>query len=313
MTGSMFGRGLAAFAVLIGLVAGAAAQQPAKVAPATVTKVQGFPSADAAATGFTEAVRRGDGKALASILGPSWREFVPATTEQVQRRRAAYLAAWDEGHEVKVSGDKAAIVAGKAGWTLPIPIVKDGAEWRFDSAAGWREMRLRQIGHDEAAVVQTLLAIADAEREYASLDPMKTGSPAYARRLLSSPGRKDGLYWETKPGEPQSPLGPAVAKAQVDGSAPDGHYGYYFRLLYSQGPAAPGGARDYIVNGRMIGGFAAIAWPVRYGVTGVMTFIVSYSGDVYQQDLGPETAQRVAQIATFNPDKGWTKADMTPP
>ena len=204
-------------------------------------------------------------------------------------------------------------MAGKAGWTLPIPIVKDGAEWRFDPAAGWREMRLRQIGHDEAAVVQTMLAIVDAQRDYAAMDPMKTGSPVYARRLLSSPGRKDGLYWEAKPGEPPSPLGPAVARAQADGNSPDGHYGYYFRLLYGQGAAAPGGTRDYIVNGRMIGGFGAIAWPVRYGVTGVMTFIVDYKGEVYQQDLGPETAQKAGMINTFNPDKGWVKADMTPP
>ena len=174
-------------------------------------------------------------------------------------------------------------------------------------------MRLRQIGHDEAAVVQTMLAIVDAQRDYSAMDPMKTGSPVYARRLLSSPGRKDGLYWETKPGEPQSPLGPAVARAQADGNSPDGHYGYYFRLLYGQGPAAPGGARDYIVNGRMMGGFGAIAWPVRYGVTGVMTFIVDYKGEVYQQDLGPETAQKAGMMNTFNPDKGWVKADMTPP
>jgi hypothetical protein len=305
MSGTMFRRGLLALAVFVGLAGGAVAQQ----AP----KLQGFPTAEAAANAFTDAVRKGDQKTLAALLGPQWGEFVPATSEQRQERRKAYLAAWDESHEVKVSGDKATIMAGKAGWTLPIPLVKDGAEWRFDPVAGWREMRLRQIGHDEAAVVQTMLAIVDAQRDYAAMDPMKTGSPVYARRLLSSPGRKDGLYWEAKPGEPQSPLGPAVARAQVDGNAPDGHYGYHFRLLYGQGPAAPGGARDYIVKGRMIGGFGAIAWPVRYGVTGVMTFIVDYKGEVYQQDLGPETAQRAGMINIFNPDKGWVKADMTPP
>jgi hypothetical protein len=308
MSGTMFRRGLLALAVFAGLagglVGGAVAQQAAKL--------QGFPTAEAAANAFTDAVRKGDQKALGALLGPQWGEFVPATSEQRQERRKAYLAAWDESHEVKVSGDKATVMAGKAGWTLPIPLVKDGAEWRFDPVAGWREMRLRQIGHDEAAVVQTMLAIVDAQRDYAAMDPMKTGSPVYARRLLSSPGRKDGLYWEAKPGEPQSPLGPAVARAQLDGNAPDGHYGYYFRLLYGQG-AAPGGARDYIVNGRMIGGFGAIAWPVRYGVTGVMTFIVDYKGVVYQQDLGPETAQKAGMINTFNPDKGWVKADMTPP
>jgi hypothetical protein len=309
MSGTMFRRGLLALAVFAGLagglVGGAVAQKAAKL--------HGFPTAEAAANAFTDAVRKGDQKALGALLGPQWGEFVPATSEQRQERRKAYLAAWDESHEVKVSGDKATVMAGKAGWTLPIPLVKDGAEWRFDPVAGWREMRLRQIGHDEAAVVQTMLAIVDAQRDYAAMDPMKTGSPVYARRLLSSPGRKDGLYWEAKPGEPQSPLGPAVARAQLDGNAPDGHYGYYFRLLYGRGAAAPGGARDYIVNGRMIGGFGAIAWPVRYGVTGVMTFIVDYKGEVYQQDLGPETAQKAGMINTFNPDKGWVKADMTPP
>lgn len=305
MNMSMFRRGLLALAVSLGMAGGAVAQQP--------TKAQGFPTPDAAAAAFTDAVRGMNEKALTSILGPEWREFVPTTAAQVQARRANYLKAWDEAHEIKVSGDKATVVAGQSGWTLPIPIVKDGAEWRFDAVAGWREMRLRQIGHDESAVIQTLLAIVDAQRDYANLDPMKTGSPVYARRLLSLPGRKDGLFWETKPGEPPSPLGPAVAKAQVDGASPDGHYGYYFRLLYSQGAAAPGGAHDYIVNNRMVGGFAVVAWPVRYGVTGVMTFIVSYEGVVYQQDLGPDTAQRAGSLVAFNPDKGWVKADMTPP
>jgi hypothetical protein len=309
MSGTMFRRGLLALAVFAGLAGGLAGGAVAQQA----ARLQGFATAEAAAKAFTDAVRKGDQKTLGALLGPQWGEFVPTTSAQREERRKAYLAAWDENHEVKVSGDKATIVAGKAGWTLPIPIVKDGAEWRFDPVAGWREMRLRQIGHDEAAVVQTMLAIVDAQRDYASMDPMKTGSPVYARRLLSSPGRKDGLYWESKPGEPQSPLGPAVARAQADGNAPDGHYGYFFRLLYGQGPAASGGARDYIVNGRMIGGFGAIAWPVRYGVTGVMTFIVDYKGEVYQQDLGPETAQKAGMINIFNPDKGWVKADMTPP
>lgn len=313
MSGTMFRRGLLALVVFVGLAGGLAGGAIAQQVAQPAAKVQGFPTAEAAADAFTNAVRKSDIQALGAMLGSEWREFVPTTTAQVQARRAAYLTAWDEGHEVKVAGDKATVMAGKAGWTLPIPIVKDGAEWRFDAVAGWREMRLRQIGHDEGAVIQTMLAIVDAQRDYAALDPMKTGSPVYARRLLSSPGSKNGLYWETKPGEPQSPLGPAVARAQADGQSPDGHYGYYFRLLYGQGAAAPGGARDYIVNGRMMGGFGAIAWPVRYGVTGVMTFIVDYKGEVYQQDLGPESAQRAGMINTFNPDKGWVKADMTPP
>jgi hypothetical protein len=194
-----------------------------------------------------------------------------------------------------------------------VPIVKDGSEWRFDVAAGLKDMVLRRIGHDERAVIQTLLAIVDAQYDYSSLDPMKTGAPAYARRLLSSAGKKDGLYWETKPGEPPSPLGPAVARAQADTKSPDGHFGYYFRLLYAQGPAAQGGARDYLAGGRMIGGFAAIAWPVQYGVTGIMTFIVDQDGVVYQRDLGPQTAERAAAITSFNPDKDWDKPDTALP
>jgi hypothetical protein len=180
--------------------------------------------------------------------------------------------------------------------------------------AGRLEIQARDIGRNELAVVQTMMAIVDAQRDYAALDPMKVGVPVYARRLLSSPGKKDGLYWDAAPGEPQSPLGPAVAKAQASkGAGDDGHYGYNFRLLYAQGPAAPGGAHDYLVNGRMIGGFAVIAWPVNYGETGVMTFIVNQSGDVYEQDLGPDTAKNAAAITVFNPDKDWQKSDMTPP
>ena len=201
---------------------------------------------------------------------------------------------------------------GTTGWVSPLPIVKQGNEWRYDVAAGRKEMQARAIGRNELAVIQTLLAVIDAQRDYATLDPMKTGVNVYARRLLSSPGKKDGLYWETKPGEPPSPLGPLLAKAQLGEAQEKGYYGYRFRLLYSQGPDAPGGAYDYLVKGRMIGGFALIAWPVKYGETGVMTFIASHSGDVYEQDLGPDTAQEAAAINVFNPDKDWAKADMTP-
>lgn len=303
---AMFRRGLLAAALSLGFAAGALAQQ--------ATKLQGFPTPDAAADALAEAVRKNDRQAIGAMWGANWREFVPGTDNDVQRRRGIFLTAWDESHKIIMSGDaKAQIEVGKAGWTLPIPLTKDGAEWRFDVAAGLKEMVFRRIGHDEASVIQTLLAIVDAQSDYAADDPMKTGAPVYARRLLSSPGKKDGLYWDTKPGESQSPLGPAVAKAQADSQAPDGHYGYYFRLLYSQGAAATGGKRDYLVNGRMIGGFGVIAWPVRYGDTGVMTFIVNQDGVVYQQDLGPQTPEKAGVIASFNPDKGWVKADMTPP
>ena len=227
---AMFRRGLLAAALFVGFAAGAVAQQAAQPA----AKLQGFPTPDAAANALADAVRKNDRQAIAAMWGANWRDFVPGTNNDVQRRRGIFLKAWEENHKIVLSGDaKAQIEVGKAGWTLPIPLTKDGAEWRFDVAAGLKEMVFRRIGHDEAAVIQTLLAIVDAQSDYAAMDPMKTGAPSYARRLLSSPGKMDGLYWDAKPGEPQSPLGPAVAKAQADGQSPDGHYGYYFRLLYA--------------------------------------------------------------------------------
>ena len=306
MSAMILRRAFVALAFLLGLAAGALAQTPAKL--------QSFPSAEAAADALTDAVRKNDDKAISAILGSNWHDFVPRSPEDEDRARAKFLAAWDESHRlVPADNDKMLVEVGKTGWVAPIPIVKDGAEWHYDIDAGRKEIQAREIGHNELAVMQTLLAIVDAERDYAALDPMKTGVVQYARRLASSPGKKDGLYWEVKPGEPESPLGPSLAKAQLGEVAQQGYYGYHFRLLYSQGAAAPGGAYDYLVNGRMIGGFAVIAWPVRYGETGVSTFIVSHSGDVYERDLGPQTTQAAAAITVFNPDKDWQKSDVTPP
>jgi hypothetical protein len=273
-----------------------------------------FPTAEAAADTLTEALRKEDDKTIADILGSSWRDFVPGTREDENRSRVAYLEAWDANHKLVPSGDdKMTVEVGRTGFVMPIPIVKEAGGWRFDIEAGYDEMIARQIGKNELTVVQSLLAIVDAQQEYAALDPMKTGVPVYARRLLSSPGQKNGLYWEAKPGEPESPLGPLIAKAQPDDKEGQGYHGYRYRLLYGQGPNAPGGAHDYLVNGRMIGGFGVIAWPVTYGETGVMTFIVSQSGEVYERDLGPETPQRAAAIMLFDPDKEWQKADTVPP
>jgi hypothetical protein len=300
MSGLVLRRGLLAPVLLAALASRAAAQQAAKT--------QGFPTADAAATALAEAVRKDDDKAIAAMLGEWWRVFVPNRERDFGRERTLYLAAWDASHKVNVDGDKAIVEVGTTGWTLPIPIVKDGAEWRFDSEAGIDELGAREIGRDELGAIQTLLAIVDAQREYAVMDPMKTGSPVYARRLKSLPGKKDGLYWPAKPGEPESPLGELVANAQDDGTAPGGHYGYNFRLLYAQGPAAPGGALTYLVNGRMLS-FAAIAWPGHYGETGIMTFMVNHDGVLYQRDLGPETRLLAPAIASFNPETGWEKAD----
>jgi hypothetical protein len=273
-----------------------------------------FPTAEAADNAITDALRKNDDKTMAAILGASWRDFVPGTREDEDKVRENYLKAWDENHKLVPDGDNKMLVeVGTTGFKMPIPIVKDDEGWRFDVEAGHKEMIARQIGANELYVIQTLLAIVDAQFDYASLDPMKTGVAVYARRLLSSPGKKDGLYWEAPTGEPQSPLGPLVAKAQPGDREGQGYHGYRYRLLYGQGPDAPGGAYSYLVHNRMIGGFAVIAWPVKYGETGVMSFIVSQNGDVYEQDLGPDTAQQAAAITVFNPDKDWQKADTTPP
>ncbi|TAJ36742.1 MAG: DUF2950 family protein, partial [Reyranella sp.] len=300
MSETMFRRGLLAPALLVGLAATAAAQQPATT--------QGFATADAAMDALVAALKRKDNKALASILGPWWLDFIPTSNRNFERSRATFLAAWDVNHKVSVEGDKAVVEVGTTGWTWPVPLKKDGAEWRFDARAGAREMVDREIGRNELGAIQTLLSIGDAQRDYAELNPMKTSAPAYARRLLSSPGRMDGLYWPPTAGRPESPLGAQLANSQPDGTAPGGHYGYNYRLLYAQGAAAAGGARDYIVGGRMIGGFAAIAWPAIYGVTGVMTFMVGPDDVVWQQDLGPDTTQRAASMTVFNPDQAWQKA-----
>jgi len=316
-------RALLALVCLAGLSLGATAQTPpAAQTPTPQTSpankpaptLQSFPTPDAAAQTLTEALRKDDDKTIRAILGAGWRDLVPGTTEDEDEARAKYLAAWDENHKIVLSGDdKAQVEVGKTGFLMAIPIVKQDGVWRFDVAAGQQELQARFIGRNEYRAIQTLLAIVDAQRDYAAMDPMKIGVATYARRLLSSPGKKDGLYWETQPGEPDSPLGPLVAKAQQGAKEGAGYYGYHYRLLNSQGPDAPGGAYSYLVNGRMVGGFAVIAWPVTYGDTGVMTFIVSHNSDVYEQDLGPDTAQKAGNISVFNPDKDWQKSDMTPP
>ena len=205
---------------------------------------------------------------------------------------------------------KARIAVGDDGWTLPIPLVRTAEGWRFDTDAGVEEMRTRRIGRNERAVMQVMLAIYDAQKEYALKDRAGDGVLQYAARFASSPGRHDGLFWPARAGEEPSPLGPAVTRAQAaGGDRGEGYFGYRYKMLTGQGEHAPGGALDYRVNGRMIGGFAALAWPVKYGETGVMSFMVSHDGVVFERDLGPDTASRARAITRFDPAPGWRKAE----
>lgn len=287
---------------------------------------QVYPTPEAAFDAFQAAVRKDDPKALENLLGPQGKELVySGDTVADANARKTLIAAYDTAHNIAPLGDNRAVLElGKDKWELPIPVVKDAKGWRFDLETGRAEVLNRRIGRNEISAMQASLAYVDAQREYASRDRGEGGG-TYAQRLTSSPGKKDGLYWPVKAGEPQSPLGPTFAKAQSEGYAPRPaqasatarqsnpatsapYHGYVYRIITAQGPAAKGGAANYIVNGKMIGGYALIATPTSYGASGVMTFIVNHDAKIYQKDLGPKTAEQAAAITTFNPDKTWTPA-----
>ncbi|HTT11667.1 MAG TPA: DUF2950 domain-containing protein [Burkholderiaceae bacterium] len=263
-----------------------------------------FESPDAAMTAFGEAVATNNDEGLKSVLGADFRDFIPPVPEESRLR---FLSSWARAHSIKTVDDThAEIAVGDDGWTLPIPIVKTAKGWQFDPPAGAEEMRVRRIGKNELAAIQTMLAICDAQAEYAQMNRDGKGVLAYASRLTSSPGKRDGLYWPTQSGEPPSPLGPAfVAAGRL--ASPDGYNGYFYKLLVAQGSHAPGGAYSYVVGGKLFGGFAVIAWPARYQETGIKTFIVSHDEQVYEQDLGPGTAAKAAAIRSFDPGPGWSK------
>lgn len=295
--GSMVSRVAALAAALI---LSAAAGSPAQAEP------KAFPTAEAAMLAFGDALATSDEDAMKTILGADYHDLIPPVGAEVRYR---FLEAWAKSHTVKADGDARALLAvGNDGWTLPIPIVKTAQGWQFDTRAGAEEMQIRRVGRNERAVMQVMLAIFDAQKEYAAVDRNGNGVREYAGRFESSTGKRDGLYWPTKAGEAPSPLGPALARARAaGGGGAEGYFGYRYKLLSGQGGNAPGGAFDYVVNGRRIGGFAVLAWPARYGDTGVMSFMVSHDGVLYERDLGPDTAARAAGITRFDPDPGWQR------
>jgi hypothetical protein len=216
------------------------------------------------------------------------------------------------------SDSNATLALGADGWPFPIPLVKQNGRWWFDTAAGSEEILDRRIGRDEMGAIAVCQAYVAAQREYAGQDRVGDGVLGYAQFLRSTPGRHDGLFWPAQPGEELSPLGPLIAQARVEGYhhsasmlndelAP--YHGYYFRILTRQGKHAPGGRYNYVINGRMIAGFALVAWPAVWGNTGVMTFVVNQQGQVYQKNLGPKTAQLAKNITTYDPDDSWTPAE----
>jgi hypothetical protein len=274
--------------------------------PAAHAQQKTFAAPEQAMDAFGDAVARSDEDALKALLGANFRKLIPPAGAEIRYR---FLEAWAKAHAIKPAGEgKALIAAGTDGWTLPIPIAKTAQGWRFDTRAGADEIRVRRIGRNELAVMQVMLAIYDAQREYAAKDRNGDGVLEYASTFRSTPGKKNGLYWPSKAGEPESPLGPAVAAARAaGGSRSAGYYGYRYKILTGQGKHAPGGAYSYLARGHMIGGFAVVAWPARYGETGVMTFMVSHDGVLYEKDLGPGTASRARAITHFDPDASWQK------
>jgi len=272
-----------------------------------------FASPDAAVSSLVDALRAKDVPRLCAVVGPNSEEWLFSGDTVADRDDwQMFLAAYDRKHALlRESETRVLLTVGDQGWTFPAPLVKQDGQWRFDTAAGREEAFNRRVGRNELDTLETLLAIVDAQREYAGSDPDGNGVTDYARRFHSESGKRDGLYWPTAPGAPRSPLGPLLAEAAREGYVrqagqdPAPYHGYRFRLLTAQGPAAPGGAYDYLVGDRLLGGFAVVAYPAKYGVSGVMTFMVNHEGVVYEKDLGPATADLAGQLVNFNPDPSW--------
>ena len=297
-----------------------AAAVPTVKAPAAKTAAQkSFASPEAASKALADAVRARDVQTLLAVVGPASKSWLFSGDAVADRADwAKFLAAYDKKNGiVRKSDTQAVLVVGDDDWPFPAPLEKKGGKWAFDAAAGHEEIINRRIGRNELDTLQTLLAIVDAQREYAAADPDHSGFDAYARRFISSPGKKDGLYWPTPPGTAPSPLGPLVGEATKEGyrlkagqGRPQPYHGYYYRTLTTQGKDAQGGAFNYLVNGRLIGGFAVVAYPAKHGVSGIMTFIVNYEGTVYEKDLGNSTQDNAEKMTRFNPDKTWKRSQF---
>jgi hypothetical protein len=272
---------------------------------------QTFKSPEEASETLAAALRAGDQKALVDVLGPGSLDVITSGDDvDDQNLRKAFLAAYDLRHSVKTEGDKpATLLIGQDDYPFSIPIAKKDGKWSFDIAGGREELLARRIGRNELAAIQVCLAFFDAQNEYAAMTKVNNLS-VYAQRVVSTPGTKNGLYWPTAPGEAKSPLGEEVALATLRGvrvGSGEPYHGYFYKILTRQGPKAPGGEHDYVVDGKMIGGFALVAWPATYGNSGITTFMTSYDGEVYQKDLGPDTSKAAQKITAFNPDDSWKK------
>jgi hypothetical protein len=277
---------------------------------------QAYPSPEDAAAALAAAVKTGTRNAMLRVLGSAADDIVESGDDVADAEtRQRFVSAYDAKHSIKADGNKkATLILGADEFPFPIPLVNNKSGWEFDPAAGRLEILYRRIGRNELDAIQTCLAFVDAQDEYAEKDRTGAGVGVYAQRIVSSPGKKDGLFWRDDP-DP-SPLGELAAQASAEGykvgeQAP--YHGYYFRILKGQGSDAPGGAFYYVVKGKMIGGFALVAYPAEYGNSGVMTFMVNHAGIVYQKDLGQRTEIIAKRTTLFDPDQTWKKVDAVKP
>jgi hypothetical protein len=306
---------LTTVSVMLGTLSGCAKPgENATTQAASPTPAQpSFATPEEAVAALIAAAEKADTEGVQNLLGPGTADLL-SSGDPVEDKRArdAFLARYHSYNElVAGSPNELVLMVGEDRWPLPIPLVRAGGRWSWDGEAGARELIVRRIGANELRTIDVMHGFVAAERDYAAKGHDGAAAGAYAQKLRSTPGKQDGLYWEVAAGKTPSPAGPALAAANSEGYAVKGggsspYHGYLFRILTSQGPDANGGARDHLVNGKLTGGFALLAYPAAYGVSGVMTFMVNQDGVVWQRDLGKDTATAAAAITQFNPDNNWT-------
>jgi len=300
--------------LILGIIA---AVSSAPEARAAAGRPETFANPQQAVEALVAAARKDDPQGLLKIFGPAGRDLVSSGDPIADKNAdAAFVEHYGKGHEILMNTrGKATLVLGDEKWPFPIPLVREAGVWHFDAKAGTEEILDRRVGRNELNAIEVCRSYVVAQRSYASGRGDDQSHAEYARKFVSAPGQHDGLYWPARPGEAESPIGPEMAAARAEGyggtdqqvpAQNQPYHGYFYKILDRQGAAAPGGARNYLVDGHMAGGFALLAFPAKYGDSGVKTFLVNQDGLVYEKDLGRDTATVAAAIAEFNPDSTWT-------
>jgi len=312
MTPCIRNRSLRLAAAVLAAFLAACSSSARPPAPANV-----FDTPEHAVDALNDAVSRSDLSRLTAVFGVDAQAVVDNSDVQTARQnREVFATAMKEGWRLEDQGNARILIVGNEAWPFPVPLVKDTAGWRFDTAAGKEEILARRIGRNELAVMRVCRTYVAGQRMYAAKPHDGNPRGVYAVSFRSEPNRQNGLYWQARAGQPRSPLGSLLEEAEQRATespdikqTPSPFHGYYFRILTGQGPSANGGAKSYIANGRMSGGFALVAWPAQHDITGVMTFVVNQDGVVYEKDLGPETETAVRSVTAYDPDASWSKAN----